>query len=274
MEQFATSHCDIEGHKIAYFVRGQGEPVLLVHGITTYSFIWRKVLPFLETRYQLIGVDLVGCGLSSKNLDQPYSIKNHAHLLHKFMQKLGITRFHFVGHDVGGGIGQIFAVNYPDMLHDLAVINSVAYDFWPVQPIIAMRTPFFRQMAMATLDMGALRMIIRRGLYHKDNLTPELMEYFWAPMKTREGRKAFLHFAASLNYQHLLDITDQLHRLELPVLIIRGEADPYLNGAIADTLAHNIPNNTFVKIPTGSHYIQEDEPQQIAEAMIGFFTGK
>lgn len=274
MEHLTTSHCDIEGHQFAYFVRGQGEPLLLVHGISTYSFIWRKVLPFLEDRYQLIGVDLVGCGLSSKNLDQPYSIKRHAHLLQKFLQKLEIGKFHFVGHDVGGGIGQIFAVNYPDMLFDLVVINSVAYDFWPVQPIIAMRIPIVRQLAMATLDMGALRMIVRRGLYHKENLTPELMEYFWAQMKSREGRKAFLHFAASLNNQDLLEITDQLHRLELPVLIIRGDADPYLSGAIAGKLARNIPNNTLIKIPTGSHFIQEDEPQQIAAAMVDFFAGK
>jgi len=274
MEQLATSHCAIEGHRIAYFVRGQGEPLLLVHGITTYSFIWRKVLPFLEARYQLIGVDLIGCGLSSKNLDQPYSLKNHARLLQKLMQKLGITKFHFVGHDVGGGIGQIFAVNYQDMLFDLVVINSVAYDFWPVQPIIAMRTPIIRQLAMASLDMGALRMIIRRGLYHKDNLTPELLAYFRAPMKTREGRKAFLHFAASLNNQHLLEITDQLHQLELPVLIIRGDADPYLSEAIADKLARNVPNNKLIKIATGSHFIQEDEPRQIAVAMADFFAGK
>jgi len=274
MEQFTTAQCELEGNRLAYFMRGQGEPLLLVHGITTYSFIWRKLLPLLEERYQIIGVDLLGCGASSKNLDQPYSIKNHARLLQAFMQKLDIPKFHFVGHDVGGGIGQIFAVKYPEMLYDLVVINSVAYDFWPVQPIIAMRTPIIRQLAMATLDMGALRMIIRRGIYHKENLTQELMDYFWAPMKSKEGRKAFLHFAASLNNQHLLEITDQLHRLELPVLIIRGDADPYLSGAIADKLARNIPDNTLIKIPTGSHFIQEDEPQQVAEIMVDFFTGK
>ena len=271
MRPLASSNCEIDGNRIAYFRKGEGEAVLLVHGITTYSFIWKRVVPLLEEEYQVIGVDLLGCGASSKQLDRPYSIKGHAHLLKQFLEKLGIEKFHFVGHDVGGGIGQIFAVNYSEMLYDLVLINTVAYDYWPVQPIIAMRTPIIRQLAMATLDLGALRMIIRRGLYHKEKLTPDLMDCFWEPLKSKRGRKAFLHFAASLNNHHLLDIIDDLHLLDLSVLIIRGDADPYLSTAISDKLAENLNRSCLVKIPTASHFIQEDEPEMIAAEMKKFF---
>ena len=274
MTPLATSTCDLQGHKIAYHREGAGEVVLLVHGISTYSFIWRKIVPHLSDNYDVIAVDLLGCGASSKQLDQPYSIKNHAHLLKQFLDSLGTAKIHFVGHDVGGGIGQVFAVNYPDMLHDLTLVNSVAYDFWPVQPIIAMRTPIIRQLAMATLDMGVMRMIIRRGLYHKENLTPELLEYFWAPMTSQQGRKAFLHFAASLDNQQLLEITDALHQLDIPVLIVRGDADPYLSRSIAEKLAKNIPGSELFIIPTGSHFIQEDEPALLARECIQFYSGR
>lgn len=273
MKPLTTSTCEFNGHQMAYFRRGQGEVVLLVHGITTYSFIWRNIVPLLEHQYQVIGLDLLGCGGSSKQVDTPYSIKNHAHLLQQFLEKLEIKKIHFVGHDVGGGIGQIFAVNYPEMLHDLTLMNTVAYDFWPVQPIIAMRTPIIRQLAMATLDLGALRMIVSRGLYHKERLTPELLDYFWAPMKSKQGRKAFLHFAASLDNHNLLEIKDRLHQLDVPVLIFRGEADPYLSGAIAEKLAANLPHSRLVHIETGSHFIQEDEPAMLAAAMQTFFKG-
>lgn len=273
MTQPAPLTCDISDNRIAYLQKGHGEVVLLVHGITTYSFIWRKIVPLLEDRYRVISVDLLGCGASSKQLDRSYSIKNHASLLTRFLEKLGIEKCHLVGHDVGGGISQIMAADHPHMFHDLVLINTVAYDFWPVQPIIAMRTPIIRQMAMATLDIGALRMIIRRGLYHKERLTSELMACFWEPMKTKQGRKAFLHFAASLDNRHLLEISDQLHELDLPVLIIRGDADPYLSGAIADKLAENIPGAKLVKIPTASHFMQEDEPELISTEMKQFFEG-
>ncbi len=272
MQPLTNSTCTIGNTEIAYFVKGQGEPVLLVHGITTYSFIWRKFIPLLENEYQVIGIDLPGCGASSKGVEKAYSIKNHAFLLNDFLEKTGIKKIHLVGHDVGGGVAQIFAVNFPEKLFSLTLLNSVAYDFWPVQPIIAMRTPIIRQLAMATLDKGALRMIVRRGLYHKENLTQELLSDFWEPMKTKEGRKAFLHFAASLDNNELLEIEEKLHQLQMPVLIIRGDADPYLSAAIAEKLAKNIPGAKLVRITTGSHFIQEDEPELIAKELKAFFT--
>ena len=271
MEILTTSTCKIGNMEVAYFKRGKGEPVLLVHGITTYSFIWRKIVPLLEQNYQVIGVDLPGCGASGKSVDESYSIKKHAYLLNQFLEKIGIEKVHFVGHDVGGGVAQIFAVNFPEKLFDITLMNTVAYDFWPVQPIIAMRTPIIRQMAMATLDMGALNMIVKRGLYHRERCTEELMEYFWAPMKTKEGRKAFLHFAASLDNQNLLDIVDELHQLKTPVLIMRGDADPYLSAAISNKLAENIPDAKLISIETGGHFMQEDEPELIANELMTFF---
>jgi len=263
---------DVEGHRLAYYLMGKGRTVLFVHGITTYSFIWRNIVPFFASDFQVLCLDLLGCGDSDKPLDQSYSINNHARILKKFLEQLGIDRIHFVGHDIGGGIGQVFAVNYPEILYDLTLINSVAYDFWPVQPIIAMRTPIIRQMAMATLDLGALRLIVRRGLYHKEKLSPELMSYFWKPMKSKQGRKGFLRFAECLNNQHLLEIEGQLHQLSLPVLIIRGEADYYLSQAISEKLHKNIPNSQLVRIPTGGHFIQEDEPESVARAIRQFLA--
>lgn len=245
--------------------------MLLVHGITTYSFIWRKIVPLLEQDYQVLGIDLPGCGASSKSVEESYSIKKHASLLKDFLDKTGLQKVHLVGHDVGGGVAQIFAVSFPEKLLSLTLINSVAYDFWPVQPIIAMRTPIIRQLAMASLDKGALRMIVRRGLYHKENLTKELLSDFWEPLKKKEGRKAFLHFAASLDINDLLEIEEQLHQLQTPVLIIRGDADPYLSAAIAEKLAKNIPGAKLVRIPTGGHFMQEDEPERITKELKKFF---
>jgi pimeloyl-ACP methyl ester carboxylesterase len=272
MQPLTTSVCKLGDTEIAYFAKGKGQPVLLVHGITTYSFIWRKIVPLLEKEYQVLGIDLPGCGASSKGVEKAFSIKNHAFLLNDFLEKTGIKKIHLVGHDVGGGVAQIFAVSFPEKLFSITLINSVAYDFWPVQPIIAMRTPIIRQLAMATLDKGALRMVVRRGLYHKKNLTKELLNDFWEPMKTKEGRKAFLHFAASLDNNELLEIEEKLHQLQLPVLVIRGDADPYLSAAISEKLAKNIPKAKLIRIPTGSHFMQEDEPEYIAKELKVFFA--
>jgi pimeloyl-ACP methyl ester carboxylesterase len=172
---------------------------------------------------------------------------------------------------VGGGIGQIFAVHHPDLLYDLTLINSIAYDYWPVQPITAMRTPIIRQLIMAMLNKGSLKLIVQRGVYNKDRVDDELMELFWEPMQSSAGRKAFLHFAKCLNNQNLTTIENDLRKLDLPVLIIRGDADVYLSSAISEKLDSEIPHSYLKRILTGGHFIQEDEPEKPVEIIAEFY---
>lgn len=270
------STCVVNGVTIAYHQEGEGtgETILLIHGITTYSFIWRKISPLLSTKYHVISIDLQGCGDSDKTLAADYSLPHHVEIIRAFIDELGIEKLHIVGHDVGGGVAQLFAVKYPECLYDIVLINSVAHDFWPVQPIIAIRTPIIRQLAMASLDIGAFRLLVRRGLYHKERLDNELMEHYFKPMRTKEGRRAFLHFADCLNNRHLVEIESDLRKIAFPALIIRGDADVYLSAAIADKLHADIPSSRIVHIPTGGHYLQEDEPELIAEALLTFYRAK
>ncbi len=265
---------EIQGSSIRYYRQGKGETVLFVHGITTYSFIWRKIAPYFQEKYDVILIDLLGCGDSGKPLNEDFSLKRQAHLLKDFCGKLQLSKFHMVCHDVGGGIGQIFAVNFPELLYDLTLINSVAYNFWPVQPITAMRTPIIRQIAMATLDFGMFELIVKRGLYYKTRLSAELMEYFWKPMKTVIGRKSFLHFARCLDNKNLTEIEAEIRQIKIPTLIIRGEADVYLNASISKKLHSEIPGSTMIGIKTGGHFIQEDEPETISDHILNFIKRK
>ena len=260
----------IQGHELAFHRQGQGHPLLLVHGITTNSFIWQGLFPQLAQGHDVIAVDLLGCGESDKPLDVSYSVAGHAERLEAFTQALGLGPFSFVGHDIGGGIAQRFAVKYPQRLTHAAVINGVAYDFWPVQPILTMRTPIIRQMAMATLDLGALNLIVKRGVFHKDRVTPELMADFWKPMKTREGRKAFLHFAESLENRDLMEISGELARTQVPFLIIRGQEDVYLSGEIAQRLHREIPGSRLVEVAEAGHFIQVDQAERLVVELNAF----
>jgi len=88
-----------------------------------------------------------------------------------------------------------------------------------------MRTPIVRQFAIATLDFGTFNLIVKRGVFHKERVTDEVMQKFFMPMRTSAGRKGFLHFAKCLDNSHLTEIHDRPRALSLPVLIIRGDAD-------------------------------------------------
>ncbi|TRX72384.1 alpha/beta fold hydrolase [Carboxylicivirga sp. M1479] len=263
----------INKHELVYYRCGRGEPILLVHGITTYSFIWRKLVPILEQHYELIIVDLLGCGDSDKSIGIDLSLKGHALVLAQLLEALHIDKVHMVGHDVGGGICQLMAVRFPHLVLSLSMLNSVAYDYWPVQPIITMRTPIIRQLAMATLDLGVFRLIVKRGLYYSSSLTKELMDYFWYPMKSSEGRKAFLYFAHCLDNKDLLEIALELKQLTIPVLIIRGDKDVYLSMQIAEKLHQEIIHSQLHIIETAGHFIQEDEPELTANYLHTFISG-
>ena len=265
-----TDKCRVSGNNLAFHRAGKGEVVLLVHGITTYSFIWKEVFQVLSNSYDVITVDLLGCGNSDKPLDVSYSLTSQAQILKEFINLLDIEKFHYLGHDIGGGIGQIFAVNNPDILYDLTLINTVGYDFWPVQPIIAMRTPIIRDLLMSTFDLGMFMVLIKRGLYHKEKLTQELMNTFNKPLQSSDGKKAFMHFARCLDNKNLTDIVDQLGLLKMPVLIIRGDGDVYLRASISEQLHKDIPGSRLVRISSGGHFVQVDEPSWVANEISNF----
>lgn len=263
--------CPVDGQRLAYWQRGQGEVVLLVHGITTYAFLWEPVARQLAERYRVIAVDLLGCGDSDMPLDVSYGLSAHADRLRTFCRQLELPRLHFVGHDLGAGIGQIFATRYPDQLLDLTLINPVAYDYWPVQPITTLRAPILGQLLAASLDLGMLHLLVRRGFLHKELVDATLVETYRRPFSTPLGRKALMHFARALDARDLLQIVDRLQRLELPVQILWGKADAYLSADIPAQLAADIPNCRRVDLDAG-HYSPLDAPDEIAGALLAFFA--
>ena len=261
----------VDGFRLAFRQHGVGETVLLVHGVTTASFIWNRVVPFLSPRYRTVAVDLLGCGSSDRPLGVDCSLKRQAELLGGFIENAELGPVHLVGHDVGGGIAQILAVRRPDLVRDLAVLNTVGYDYWPVQPIVTLRTPIVRQLAMATLDLGILRIIVRRALYHPDRLTDELLGNIRSEVSAEGVRRSFLQFVRALNNSDLMAVADDLPSLGIPVLILRGDADAYLSAEIAERLHREIPSSRLLRISTAGHYIQEDEPEVVAGALLEHF---
>lgn len=270
----STRTTAVDGFRIAWSEKGAGETVLLVHGVTTASFIWDQVASRLSPRFRTVAVDLLGCGGSDRPSGANYSIRHQAHLLAGLVDQIGGAPVHLVGHDVGGGVAQIMTVRSPALVRDLTMINTIGYDYWPVQPIISMRTPFFRQLAMATLDLGILKILIRRALYHQERLSPELLENCRRQTSAEGARKAFLQFVKCLDNGDLMEIVPALRDLKIPVLIVRGDGDVYLSSEISERLHREIPGSRLVKIPTAGHYAQVDEPELLGETLISFFEGR
>lgn len=257
---------------IAYRAGGKGEAVLLLHGITTYSFLWKEVVRSIERDFAFFAPDLLGCGDSSKPAGADYSLSAQAGIVLQFMENLGIAKAHLVGHDIGGGIAQILAVRVPGRLLSLTLINTVGYDYWPVQPIVSMRIPLLRHLAMAAFDLGVLRMLVLRTFHHKEKVDANLMAEFMRPLQSDAGKAGFLALARSLDNTQVLEVSHRLPSLSIPVLIIRGDKDIYLKPVISERLHGEIPGSRYEIITTAGHFSPLDDPDAVAALLLRHFS--
>jgi len=257
----------VGGHPMAYTRMGRGEPVLLVHGILAHSFVWRDLLPRLAERYEVLAVDLLGCGDSTMPMNLSLSLKAQADYLAELILWLGLGKVHFVGHEVGGAIGQVLAVRHPKTVRSLNLVNSVASDLWPVFPLNSLRTPFLRHAILSLLDAGLSSWLVRRSLSHLEKVTSELMDEFHRPLQTLVGRRALLHFASCLDHRDLVALEPELRRLTLPVNIVWATHDRCLPPATPERLAAIFPGSTLRRIDGAGHLVSIDEPARLAEVL-------
>ena len=264
----------IDGLDVAYQRHGSGEPILLIHGITTYSFLWKDMVPGLAEEFDIIAPDLISCGESAKPPGRDVSLKAQSGIVLGLLNELGIEKAHIVGHDVGGAVAQIMAACDPDRCLSLTLLNSVGYDYWPVQPIVTMRVPIIRLIALAAFDLGVFRALINRGFHNREKVDDSLMELFWRPLQTREGKEGFLAFASALDNSQLMAIAGDLPALPMPVMIVRGDGDIYLKPVIAERLHREIPHSRYERVATAGHFSPLDEPEKHVGLIRDFISSR
>ena len=115
MEADVTSHdVNVEGMRLHYLECGSGEPVLLLHGWPTSSFLWRNVMGHIGKKSRAIALDLPGFGASDKPLDASYSFRFYSRVLDGFLSALNIDKTSLAVHDLGGPVGLYWACRNPE----------------------------------------------------------------------------------------------------------------------------------------------------------------
>jgi 2-hydroxymuconate-semialdehyde hydrolase len=177
-----------------------------------------------------------------------------------------------VGHDIGGGIAQLIAIDDPEVVTHLVLVDSIVYDSSPEPGIARLKDPVWdRILGAADFDLKrGLTKGFTRGMVHAERITPEMIDAYERPFQGVEGRLAYLRAARALRTKELSSRMDTIEKLELPTLIIWGAEDAFQPLKSGEHLAQTMPNGRFVVIQQAGHFLPEDAPDEIARLIAAF----
>lgn len=255
---------------MAYTDVGAGDPVVLLHGIPTWSFLYADVIPSLADHCRVLAVDMLGHGWSDRRDRFDRSLRAQAAAVLRLLDALGLERATFVGHDTGGGVALILGIEHPDRVERLVLTNAVAYDSWPIEDMIALGDPQWRDKPaehVAAFVAGGLP----DGIANADRLTREFLEGIVAPWSDAVGALSLIRNASALNTNHTMELVDRHGSISAPTLVLWGVHDPWQPLSDGRRLAREIPDARLVEVEA-SHWIPWDAPREFAAAVLGFLA--
>ncbi len=258
---------DVDGITMRWIEHGAGMPVILVHGIPTSPELWRKVMGRVPNA-RLLAWEMVGYGNSiEEGRRHELSIAKQADYLSAFMRAIKVERAVLVGHDLGGGVVQILAVNEPARCSGIVLTNAIGYDSWPIPSVRAMQ--MFGRIVEHMPDFllrANLAMLLYRG--HDDlRVATESLNVHFERYAAADGAHALIRQVRALDTQDTLAIQDRLRELRgLPAKVVWGAADPFQKLRYGRRLASDL-DCELIEIPGGKHFVPEDHPEILAEAI-------
>ena len=277
---FKSNYLSIEGGKLHYVDEGEGPVVVMVHGNPTWSFYYRKLISVLAVNHRVVAIDHMGCGLSDKPQDYPYTLKQHIENLNVLLQSLGILHFSLVVHDWGGPIGIGCAVKRIEELDKLIVMNSGAFRSNRIPKRIRIcRIPLLGQVLVRLLNgfaWPALFMAVEKKLEKK------IGDAYVMPYNNWQNRVAVYNFVKDIplrendqSYDQLVAIEqnlDRLREMQIPMLLVWGGKDFCFNDTFYSEWVRRFPLAQTHYFEDAGHYVLEDKFKEIAPIVRGFLN--
>jgi haloalkane dehalogenase len=257
-----------------YVDEGGGDPVLLLHGEPTWSFLWRRIIPpLVAAGRRAVAPDLIGFGRSDKPTEIGwYSYDRHVASIAQLVQELDLTGLTLVVHDWGGPIGLRVAVEHEARVERLVILDTgVGAGSAPSETWLRFRE-VVRELG-GDLDIGRL---VAAGT--AQGLTDEVRAAYDAPFPSPESKAGALAFPELVptdlehpNAAPLNRVRDALRGWRKPALVVWGADDAVLPPRVAERFVELIPGSRGpVLLEGASHFLQEDRPDELADAILGF----
>jgi pimeloyl-ACP methyl ester carboxylesterase len=264
----------VDGRRVHVVDRGEGEPLLLLHGFGASTLIWDPVLPELAARRRVVAIDLNGFGWTERPRErEAYTLAGQERLVLGVADALGLDRFDLAGHSYGGAISLFLAARHPERVRSLVLVDSAM----PAYGTLRRRRRFANRLLagfyVRTVGLTARR--VREGLeasYADDaKVTEDLTRAYLERLRIEGVEDAFYGLTAPTGAPP--DEVD-LGSLAVPTLLVWGAEDELISVDDARRLAAKMPAAELVALPGCGHSPQEECPREFVAAVAPFLAAR
>jgi haloalkane dehalogenase len=272
---FEPRYLDQDGLRMHYVDEGAGDPVLLLHGEPTWAFLYRKLIPTLTRVARAVAPDYFGFGRSDKPTRiEDYSYDFHYASIERLADDLDLRDVTVVVQDWGGPIGLRLAVEHPERVARLVILNTgIGAGRAPSEEWLRFRA-FVRRLGTDLVPGQLIR------ISSVTELADDVVEAYNAPFPTPESKAGVLAFPELVptELEHpsaakMLQVRAGLEQWDKPALVLFSDSDPIFSTVAAEHMASRIPGAGPAEIVSGAgHFLQEEKGEEIAARIVRFLA--
>lgn len=261
--------------KLYHETYGAGDPLLCIHGFGASLYSWRNFIEPLAKDYQLILIDLKGCGKSPKPDDTKYSTQDHADLLYQFILEHDLRNLTLIGNSFGGALSLLLSLMLADAgesarLKSLILIDAGAYKEYVPAYLKLLSIPLINLGVYLIPSRVAVRAILRKAYYDPGKITEAQIAAYTAPIAAPGGKHALRETGRQLVPVNLDELIKRYKDIKVPTLIIWGRQDKIIPLKVGQLLDRDIANSTLKVIEECGHAPQEEKPEETVPLVLGF----
>lgn len=282
---FSTRTLDLDGVSMSFVEEGEetASPLILVHGNPTWSFIWRKIIPAMSSRFRVIAPDLVGFGLSDKPPEAYHSLDRHIRDFTALIKATGATGLTLVLQEWGVPIGLGYATRFPENVKRIILLNSFMFPASSGQSaVLPWRLRLFRR-SVGEFLIRRWNCLISPGMQFgtKTRLSAEAVSGYQFPFRESKDRAAMVSFMRMIPEQwtvagtgEIAEIVSKLRDLPAEVEIVWGCRDPILRGKLPPYMLRDVFTNSRepVFVENSGHFVAEDAPDVLRSKLLEPYT--
>jgi len=257
------------GQEIRYGILGIGEPVVLVHGTPFSSIVWRRIAPLLAQTRQVFYFDLLGYGQSEMHEGQDVSLGVQNKVFSALLDHWGLKHPDVVAHDFGGATALRAHLLDGHDYRSLTLIDPVAIAPWGTPLIQHVRAHEQAFVGLPPYVHAAILLAYIGGAAHRP-LSPADMRLYAEQWQGERGQAAFYRQIAQMDQRYTDEIENRYAEIRCPVQILWGEEDAWIPIEHGRDLAGRVPQAIFKPVPGAGHLVQDDAPEAIIAALLGF----